>query len=779
MSCNAKGYVSDGFELVTDAPFDAYVILDFEATCVEGQRIKDPEVIEFPFVVVDAKEGKCVTEFQRYVRPVCNPHLTDFCVKLTGITQCAVDQADDFSHVWLQVLSFLHECHLEEAVGKEHKVEDPEKHAKFLDCSACQRRRYCIVCCGDWDVRHILPRQIAQSRRLVEETIAKMEQRDKDLDVSSMGCSSDSENRVPADNRSDSYPQDSLNDLLLLRRVLNTVPPSWRCWCNIKHFVTSARTRAVLSTQLQKLVPFHITGMTELLDLFNLPLIGREHSGIDDCRNIASLVCELVKCQCPPQITASTLSWCILPEPNSFSFFSFDFTSHDQRSTENAVANLKRDCGLFIPSSGVDSPSSSSIPFFEKPHYNPQLKPLSWPPPNLDPFAIRQKLQRVSMEDMKMASNLTCESEPYCGGSEERIAEHSRIKEKVFFPSENTLSHNFSTSLSSVNVEGRKAASSCFSPTFPLTFHVPCHNFHGKGMASFKDTVNWNSSSLLSSSFDLCTEEEVISPVLEMYKSLFLKESTGIQKKIACHRSHSTQLSKFLSYILRHAAQKKGIPMTSNGFVRLDHLAMAPEFPLRKQSFANAVLTIANVVKNCPKNRFILGVEKREGHSIKTGSGGNRSGGEEQGMNRKNEDDVSPPFLYIAATQGHSISGVNVFLKRLTRVEEAPVAIHGTTFSAWIKILEDGFLSSMSRQHIHFAKGLPSENAVTSGMRASCTVLIYLNVPKVLEPDSNVVLLESTNGVLLTSGESETGKLPLSFVLKVVDREGNILFSTN
>lgn len=43
--------------------------------------------VEFPVVVVQAETGQIVDEFHRYVRPTESPTLSDFCKKLTGISQ--------------------------------------------------------------------------------------------------------------------------------------------------------------------------------------------------------------------------------------------------------------------------------------------------------------------------------------------------------------------------------------------------------------------------------------------------------------------------------------------------------------------------------------------------------------------------------------------------------------------------------------------------------------------------------------------------------------------
>jgi len=67
--------------------FDLFFVLDFEATCDDVRNYPNQEIIEFPIVVVDAKTFEITTEFHRYVRPVWNPKLTNFCTDLTGIQQ--------------------------------------------------------------------------------------------------------------------------------------------------------------------------------------------------------------------------------------------------------------------------------------------------------------------------------------------------------------------------------------------------------------------------------------------------------------------------------------------------------------------------------------------------------------------------------------------------------------------------------------------------------------------------------------------------------------------
>ena len=64
------------------------LVLDFEATCGEGGFPRDQmEIIEFPTIMYDLEEKEEVGRFHEYVKPIIRPQLTEYCTKLTGITQ--------------------------------------------------------------------------------------------------------------------------------------------------------------------------------------------------------------------------------------------------------------------------------------------------------------------------------------------------------------------------------------------------------------------------------------------------------------------------------------------------------------------------------------------------------------------------------------------------------------------------------------------------------------------------------------------------------------------
>lgn len=70
----------------------------------------------------------------------------------------------------------------------------------------------------------------------------------------------------------------------------------------------------------------------------------------------------------------------------------------------------------------------------------------------------------------------------------------------------------------------------------------------------------------------------------------------------------------------------------------------------------------------------------------------------------------------------------------------------------------------MKRNHIHLATGLPSDG-VKSGMRPTSTVLVYVSVPKAMA--AGIKFFLSSNGVVLTEGDPETGLLKPEFFERV------------
>jgi len=75
-----------------------FLIIDLEATCCDKQSIprREMETIEIGAVIVEASSLTKVDEFVTFIKPIRNSLLTEFCTKLTSITQSNVDEAPSY-----------------------------------------------------------------------------------------------------------------------------------------------------------------------------------------------------------------------------------------------------------------------------------------------------------------------------------------------------------------------------------------------------------------------------------------------------------------------------------------------------------------------------------------------------------------------------------------------------------------------------------------------------------------------------------------------------------
>ena len=125
----------------------------------------------------------------------------------------------------------------------------------------------------------------------------------------------------------------------------------------------------------------------------------------------------------------------------------------------------------------------------------------------------------------------------------------------------------------------------------------------------------------------------------------------------------------------------------------------------------------------------------------------------------------NPNKLQIRANQGHSIETVEVELRKITDPNEMThEVIHGTYKKCWTEIIRSGGLNKMKRNHIHFAKGLPGDSGVISGMQQNAGVRIYIDVLEAMK--EGFEFYESSNGVILCPGDTN-GMLPTKFFKKV------------
>ncbi|GBG29716.1 tRNA 2'-phosphotransferase 1 [Hondaea fermentalgiana] len=207
-------------------------------------------------------------------------------------------------------------------------------------------------------------------------------------------------------------------------------------------------------------------------------------------------------------------------------------------------------------------------------------------------------------------------------------------------------------------------------------------------------------------------------------------------------KAHNKKLSHMLSRVLRHSAVQEGLEVREDGFVRLAELQGKLK-RFKGISFSD----IEAVVRDNDKKRFTL------------------------------RQDTDGSWL-IRANQGHSMSVVKeTSLLRPLDPTSIETCLHGTNASAWAQIQDKG-LSRMKRNHIHFARGLPSsETGVISGMRKSCDVLVYVDAAAAAA-EAGIKFFESDNGVILSPGDAQ-GMIAPRFFTKVTDRMGLALAAKN
>ncbi|XP_060657024.1 tRNA 2'-phosphotransferase 1 [Drosophila nasuta] len=200
----------------------------------------------------------------------------------------------------------------------------------------------------------------------------------------------------------------------------------------------------------------------------------------------------------------------------------------------------------------------------------------------------------------------------------------------------------------------------------------------------------------------------------------------------------NTQLSKQLSWLLRHGAQKEGIAIQPEGFVCVTDIQRHPRYG------ANFSLE---------KLKELVAADAKQRYTLRCNP---VTGAQE-----------------IRANQGHSLGAVTseACLERIQSIEQLPpgaVVVHGTYYRHWERIKSEG-LKRMQRNHVHFAVLNNSEGdkrGVISGFRGDCQLLIYLNVAKVLE--HQLELFRSSNNVVLCAGIE--GSILTEYFQRVVDR---------
>ena len=103
--------------------------------------------------------------------------------------------------------------------------------------------------------------------------------------------------------------------------------------------------------------------------------------------------------------------------------------------------------------------------------------------------------------------------------------------------------------------------------------------------------------------------------------------------------------------------------------------------------------------------------------------------------------------LMIRARQGHSMKDVESeqLLDKLTDAWKYPVVVHGT-YREPMPLIMDGGLNRMTRKHLHMAVGMPGKGVI-SGMRATCEVVIEINLAKAMYGPHKIDFFVSGNDV--------------------------------
>lgn len=177
-------------------------------------------------------------------------------------------------------------------------------------------------------------------------------------------------------------------------------------------------------------------------------------------------------------------------------------------------------------------------------------------------------------------------------------------------------------------------------------------------------------------------------------------------------KSRRTEVSRFLSYVLRHKPGAIGIALDRDGWADIDDLVERVQE--RYPDFDVAMLH--EIVREDDKQRYAVsgsGIRAQQGHSIDVGAVGKAQ---------------SPPSLLY----------------------------HGTTQEKWAAIQVDGAIRSMSRQHVHLSIDVQTAVQVASRRRNKERVILVIRSAAM--HDSGHEFRLSDNGVWLTRS------VPIEFV---------------
>jgi len=183
-------------------------------------------------------------------------------------------------------------------------------------------------------------------------------------------------------------------------------------------------------------------------------------------------------------------------------------------------------------------------------------------------------------------------------------------------------------------------------------------------------------------------------------------------------------ISKSMSYLIRHGAPKENIKYTDEGFFKITDV-----LDWLNKNFDNLVIIdqIHQIVKDDEKGRYTINVQ----------------------------DNIE----MIRANQGHSFDVfINMTPIILDNVDDYGIVLHGTYHKLYDPISMDG-LNRMSRLHIHMVS--LSKPKPFYMMRQNIDMFVIVNIKKAIS--DGIEFMISANNVILSSGNSY-GAIPSEYL---------------
>ncbi len=212
-------------------------------------------------------------------------------------------------------------------------------------------------------------------------------------------------------------------------------------------------------------------------------------------------------------------------------------------------------------------------------------------------------------------------------------------------------------------------------------------------------------------------------------------------------------LSRFLAYVLRHAAAQEGLTVRTDGFVAVADL-------LRCKTLSDRSHTLADVIKAISegdKKRFLLRKEAVDGQVLLE-------------TDEPSKLDVDPAGLwYVRAKHGHSVPVPDLGNTMINH--DVDTAVFGTYEADWKSIQTVGLIKKNGKRYIELARGLLQDGV--KGLKKDCEVFVYLDTEKAMADGLKFFL--SPSKTILCEGDAAGVINPMYFA-RVLDFEGHVIY---